>query len=97
LVKELLIIAPRTALCSDRRDNYPLHIAIQNQQEYRVIFELHKAFPDAGKIQDVESGLIPFILAATLSWKSTIDQTSVIYYLLREDPPSIFELKRIKP
>ena len=83
------------AFCSDRRGNYPLHIAIKNQQEYSVIFEIHKAFPDVGKIHDAEFGLVPFILAATLSWKSTIDQTSVIYHLLREDPPSIFELKRI--
>ena len=66
MVKELLIVAPQMTFCSDRRGNYPLHIAIRNQQEYNVTFELHKAFPEVGKIQDMEIGLAPFISAATV-------------------------------
>ena len=96
MVKEMLAKAPQMAFCPDRRNNYPLHIAIRNEQECSVIFQLYNAFPEIGKIHDVETGLAPFILAATSNWSSTIDQISVIYYLLREDPPSVFELKRIR-
>jgi len=96
VVQELLAIRPEMAFCSNGRGSYPLHIAIHNQQEYNVIFELYKAYPEVGKIYDVDTGLVPFILAATSNWKSVTDQTSVIYHLLREDPPSVFELRRIR-
>ena len=83
------------AFCADSRGNYPLHIAINNQQEFNLIFKIYRAFPEVGRIQDAETGLVPFILAATVNWNSVEDQVSVIYQLLREDPPSVLELKRI--
>ena len=45
MVKELISIAPQMMFIADGNGNYPLHIAIHNQQEYEVVRELFGAFP----------------------------------------------------
>ena len=94
MVKDLISISPRMAFISDGKGNYPLHIAIHNQQGYDIICELFKASPDIVRMQDTKTKLLPFMLAAVGKWKSDIDQTSIIYYLLRKDPVSSLWCKR---
>jgi len=91
-VKDFLSIAPQMALIPNSSGSYPLHIAILNQQCYETIFEIFKALPDMGKINDKDTGLLPYMLAAMGNWKNEMDQTTIIYQLLREDPQSIIEL-----
>jgi len=90
IMKEMLTIAPPIAFISDSRGNYPLHIAIHNQQSYAIICEIFKSSLGVMNIQDTRSQLIPYMLAAVGDWKSEKDQLSIIYFLLREDPHSIF-------
>ena len=88
--KELLTIAPQMAFISDREGNYPLHIAIHNEQSYDTIREIFKACTEVLQIQDAITKLYPLMLAAIGDWKSEKDQISVIYHLMREDPHSLF-------
>ena len=90
MVQELLAIAPQMVLISDSKGDYPLHIAIHNQQSYETIRHLFEAFPCARKIGDANTNLLPFMLAAVGNWKNKKDQISVTYRLLREDPYSMF-------
>ena len=77
-------------LITDSKGNYPLHIAINNQHSFDIVYQLYKAFPDTGKIRDETTKLLPFMLAALGLWKDETDQLNVSYKLLREDPPLIF-------
>jgi len=77
------------AFISDQKGNYPLHIAINNHQSCQVIYELFKAFPAIGAIVDINTGLLPFMLAAVNNWESISDQITITYQLLREDPHSV--------
>jgi len=86
IVKELLAILPQMAFIPDRNGNYPLHIAVNNQQSYDVVINLFKAFPEVGSIFDTKTGLLLFMLAAVGNWENQADQISVTYHLLREDP-----------
>ena len=92
MVKELLAIAPQMVFIPDREGNYPLHIAINNQQSYLVTYELFKAFPAVGNILEFETSLLPFMLAAVGNWNNEADQITTAYQLLREDPHSIVKL-----
>ena len=74
----------------DSKGNYPLHIAIRNQQKYDIIYQLFKASTDTGKIRDVKTNLLPFMLAAKGNWENEEDQISTTYKLLREDPHLVF-------
>ena len=90
IVKELMDIAPQTVLIQDSKGNYPLHLAIQNQQSFDIVYRLFKASTCTGKILDVETNLLPFMLAAKDNWKDKRDQINITYQLLREDPLLIF-------
>ena len=86
LVQELIAIAPRMVFIPDGGGNYPLHIAIHHQQSYQVSYQIYRAFPDMGKIRDVKTKLVPFMLAAIGNWQSEVDQITTTYQLLQEDP-----------
>jgi len=88
MVKELVTIMPQMALIPDSQGNYPLHIAIHNQQSYDVIYSLYRAYPNTGKIRDLKTQLLPFMLAAVDNWdgNENYDQLTLTYLLLREDP-----------
>ena len=74
----------------DGNGNYPLHIAIQNHQSYDVIYQLFKVSTDIGRIHDVKTSLLPFMLAAEGNWESEKEQISTVYKLLREEPHLLF-------
>jgi len=76
----------------DSKGDYPLHIAIRNQQKYDVVDQLYKALPETGKFRDVRTNLLPFMLAAKGKWENEDDQISVTYQLLREDPHLVFTI-----
>ena len=57
MVKEMLTIAPLMTFILDSSGNYPLHIAICNQQCYVAICDLFKAFLEVRKMQDAETYL----------------------------------------
>ena len=82
------------AFIANMKGEYPLHIAIHNQQRYDVVRNLFRAFPEIKAIQDIKTSLLPFMLAAAGNWKNENDQINATYQLLREDPHSIFEIKR---
>jgi len=90
MVKELLSIAPQMVLISDGKGNYPINIAIQNRHAYEIVYQLFKALPVTGKIRDIKTKLVPFMLAAVGNWKSEADQITIAYKLLREDPHLVF-------
>ena len=90
IVKELLAIAPQMVFIPDNKGNYPIHIAICNQQSHDVVSQLHRAFPEMGNIRDSKTKLLPFMLAAMGNWENEINQITIAYHLLREDPHSIF-------
>ena len=80
------------AFIPDSSGSYPLHIAIRNQQSCGIANELFKAFPDMLKIKDVETNLVPFMQAATGNWENELDQITIIYRLLQQDPSSTIKL-----
>ena len=92
MVKELVTIMPSMALIPDSQGNYPLHIAIHSQQSYDVIYILYRAYPNTGKIRDLKTQLLPFMLAAVDNWdeNENNDQLTITYLLLREDPHLVF-------
>ena len=81
---------PQMVFVTDRKGNYPLHIAIQNHQSYDAIHRLFIKSTDAGKIRDGSNNLLLFMLAAVDNWEIDQDQISVTYELLREDPHLVF-------
>ena len=86
LVQELVSIAPQMFFIRDGEGNYPLHIAIHHEQSYQVSYQIYRAFPHMGKIRDVKTNLVPFMLAAIGNWESVMDQITTTYQLLREEP-----------
>ena len=90
LVKELLATAPQMVFIPDGEGNYPLHIALHHQQSHEISYRIFQAFPDTGKIRDVKTKLVPFMLAAMGNWESEMDQITTSYQLLKEDPPLVF-------
>merc|ERR1719343_155218 len=86
MVKEMLTFMPQMAFIPNREGDYPLHIAINNQQSYQVAHEIFKAFPVIGTIHDTKTSLLPFMLAAVDNWRNETDQLTTTYQLLREDP-----------
>ena len=50
------------ALIPDSQGNYSLHRAIHNQQSYDAIYTLYRAYHDAGKIRDLKTQLLPFMV-----------------------------------
>ena len=92
LVKELVTIMPLMALIPDSQGNYPLHIAIHNQQCFDVICVLYRAYPNTGKVRDLKTQLLPFMVAAVDNWdeNENNDQLAITYLLLREDPLLVF-------
>ena len=92
MVKDLIALAPQMVFIPNKKGSYPLHIAIHNQQAYVVVHEIFKALPEMRYIQDVKTKLLPFMLAAVGDWESEMDQISIIYRLLREDPHLILPL-----
>ena len=91
-IKNIMDIAPNTASIPDNRGNYPLFIAIQNQQSYDTINEIFKAFPEVVETKDVIANLLPFVLAARENWENEIEQVTVTYFLLRQDPNSVLDI-----
>jgi len=85
-----MAIAPQMVFIPDNDGNYPIHLAIYNHHSYDILYQLYKQFPSTGKIEDGKSKLIPFMLAALGNWQNELDQLSIIYVLLREDPLLIF-------
>ena len=77
-------------LLPDANGNYPLHIAIHNQQSSDVIYRLFKSCPDTGKIRDAENNLLPFMLVALGNWENEKNQLDSCHRILREDPLLIF-------
>lgn len=92
IVKELVSIAPQMVLIPDRKGNYPIHLAIQNELSFDTISLLFGALPETRMILDVETKLLPFVQAAVGNWKSKKDQINTIHHLLREDPSLIFHM-----
>lgn len=90
MVTDFMSFVPQIVLIPDSKGNYPLHIAIRNQQKYNIIYQLFGASTDTGKIRDVKTNLLPFMLAAKGNWESEEDQISITYKLLREDPHLVF-------
>jgi len=86
MVKELVTIAQHMVLIPNNEGNYPLHIAIRNQQCYDVIYELFKALPEMAHMQDTETRLLPFMLSAMGKWNNEMDQIAITYQLLRDEP-----------
>jgi len=76
-------------LIPNRNENYPLHLAIKNQQTCDTAHNLFQAFPGAGMKLDTKTKLIPFMLAAVGDWNRHGNQMTAIYQLLREDPHSL--------
>ena len=89
VVRDLIALAPQMMFIPDRNGNYPLHVAIKNQQCCNTIFEIFQAFSEVGSIQDATTNLLPFALAAIGDWRNEKDQITITYQLLREDPHSI--------
>ena len=85
-----MTIAPLMVLIQDSKGDYPLHIAIRNQQSFACVYQLFKASIFTGKILDIETNLLPFMLAAKGNWENDKDQVNITYHLLREDPLLIF-------
>ena len=85
-------MAPEMASNADREGNYPLFIAIRNQQSYDTMLELFKTFPEIVGTKDVATNSLPFMLAAKGNWENEIDQVAIIYLLLREDPHSVLDI-----
>ena len=73
IVKELIAIAKQMAFLPNIEGNFPLHIAIHNQQCFGMIHEIFHACPEVGGTQDKESRLLPFMLAAVGDWENGID------------------------
>ena len=92
MVKDLIAIAPQMTFIPDSEGSYPMHIAIRNHHSHETINEIFKAFPEMGRIQDLKTSLLPFMLAGVGNWENEKDQTTVTYQLLREDPHLIFGL-----
>ena len=90
MVTDFILFAPQMVFIPDSKGNYPLHIAIRNQQKYDIIYQLFKVSTDAGKIRDVKTNLLPFMLAAKGNWENEKDQISTTCKLLREDPHLVF-------
>ena len=86
MVKELLSITPQMAFICNSNSSYPLHIAIRNQQSCKTMYELFNAFSNMVKIKDSKTSLLPFMLAAVGNWENEVDQISIIFRLLQEDP-----------
>ena len=91
-IKNIMDIAPNTASIPDNRGNYPLFIAIQNQQSYDTINEIFKAFPEVIETKDIVTNSLPFVLAAGGNWENEIEQVTAIYFLLRQDPNSVLNI-----
>ena len=96
IVKELVVIMPQMVFVPDSKGNYPMHIAIHNQQSHDIAHELFKAFLEISSTHDAKFNLLLFMLAARGHWKNHQDQLSTAHQLLREDPLSTFEILRSK-
>ena len=59
-----MAITPEVASNADRKGNYLLFIAIQNQQSYNTAQELFKAFLEIAGTKDVATNSLLFMLAA---------------------------------
>ena len=90
IVKELLEIEPQMVLIPDSNGNYPIHLAIYNQQSYTTVMHFFKEVPETIMIRDENTKLLPFMLAAVGEWENQEDQISITYELLREDPHSLY-------
>ena len=88
-MRDFLSIAPQMAFIPNSNGNYPLHVAIRYQQSFAIVYELFKAFPDMVQIKDAETSLLPFMIAAVENWAVEVDQITITYILIREDPNSI--------
>ena len=79
MVKELIALVPQMVFLPDRNGSYLLHIAIHNQQNYDVVYELFKACPEVVSIHDVNTNLLLFMLAAVGNWNDEKDQMTITY------------------
>ena len=82
---------PQMVFVPDSKGNYPMHIAIHNQQSHDIAHELFKAFLEISSTHDAKFNSLPFVLAAMGRWKSDPDELSIMCQLLREDPLSTLE------
>ena len=64
IVKDMVVNVLQTVLIPDGKGNYPLHIAIHNQNSYQIIREMFRANLDIGTMLNIKTSLLPFMIAA---------------------------------
>ena len=84
-----MAFAPKMVLIPDSNGNYPIHLAIRNQQSFDTVMQIFKAVPETVTMRDENTKLLSFMLAVVGDWKNQVDQISITYQLLREDPHSL--------